>query len=172
MQQHNSSASRTFLGAQALLPVWQMTQAQFEAAAICAAVDVVMHRGHLRLEASDEESGRALAILRDAAARRAPAGIADPHIWAEDGVKRMLGAVFQDDVFLGELPDIAHVVLVKKSQMDGLSLPDVLRRVHMRQVEDALSAGLRVPESIKNEYRDSMERMHVLAQTSVREILH
>jgi len=172
MQPSNPSVARAFFGAGALAPIWQMTQSEFEASAICAAVDVVMERGRLQLEPTDASSRRALDRLQDVAARHAPAHIADSQAWATSGVQRLLAGVFQDDVLVGELPGIAHVVLVKSSQVGALSLFEVLRRVHMRQVEDALASGLPVRSDIRDEYLDCMERMHVLAPSSAHETIH
>ena len=158
--------------ASALQPAWQMTQAQFDAQAVCAVVDAVMVRAQLQLQPAHPEDQQALDRLRDLAAIRAPAGTADPQAWASAGVRRLLASVFQDDVLVGELPGIAHVVLVKNAQIpEGMEVAEVLRRVHMRQVEEALATGRPVPADVRDEYRDSMERLHVLFDTP-REQLH
>jgi len=160
-------------GAAALAAPWEMSQAQFEAQAICAAVDAAMMRGNLQLQASGDEDREALARLQELAVLSAPANASDPAAWAAAGVQRLLSRVFQNDVFVGELPGIAHVVLVKKAQMpEGMGMTELLRRVHMRKVEDALAAGYPVPQGVVEEYRASMERMHVLPPTAYREVLH
>lgn len=157
-----------------LLPeAWAMRQHQFEAQAICAGVDPVMIRAQLLLQASDEEAEQALARLQELASRAAPDGAAEPNEWAAAGVRKLLGQVFADDVFVSKLDGIAHVVLFKKAQLpEGMSTSELLRRVHMRLVEEAVSAGEPVPDDVLEEYRASMERMHVLASTAQREVFH
>lgn len=157
----------------ALLPAWKMSQAQFESQAVCAAVDAVMVRAHLQLQPAEEADRNAVDRLRALAAGNAPASVGDAQAWAAAGVQRLLASVFHDDVLVAELPGIAHVVLVKRVQMpDGMELAEVLRRVHMRQVEEALAAGAPVPPAVREEYRDSMERLHVLQELAPREQLH
>lgn len=173
MQNNSHRSLPTLVAGEPLVPAWRLTQAQFESQVICAAVDAVMVRARLQLQASDAADQRALDRLRDMAARGAPASTPDPQAWAAEGVQKLLGSVFQNDVMVGELPGIARVVLVKRAQIpDGMSLGEVLRRVHMRQVEDALAEGMAVPAAVLNEYRESMERMHVLPATTPREQLH
>jgi hypothetical protein len=171
--QHKQRRLQPHLPGAALAAPWEMSQAQFEAQAVCAAVDAAMSRGKLQLQPAGDEDRQALERLQELAALSAPASVADPAAWAAGGVQRLLAHVFQNDLLVGELPGIAHVVLVKKAQMpEGMSVPELLRRVHMRQVEDALAAGEPVPANVVDEYRASMERMHVLPSHVQHEVLH
>lgn len=74
----------------ALAAPWEMSQAQFEAQAVCAAVDAVMSRGKLQLQAAGDEDRQALEWLQELAALNAPSSVADPAAWAAAGVQRLL----------------------------------------------------------------------------------
>lgn len=152
---------------------WGMRQAQFFEQAICVALIPVSQRGGVvSLQPAGEDDEAQLARLQELAARNAPPGQGDPQSWAHAGVQRLLATRFED-LWVSELRGIAHVVLVKESALPpDMTKEDLLRRLHMREVEDALRANLNVPDDVIEEYRSSMERMHTLAPTTAGEMLH
>ena len=93
-------------------------------------------------------------------ATSASAGDPDVYEWATARLNALLAKPMQQQVQLQEIAGVGWVVLVEVAALpEAMSSDELLQRVHLCEIDEALRTGREVPAAVSDEYRATVKRL-------------